>query len=235
MNIFEASQRGYKHKNLIFWMGILKSLTAPIRSDETVLDFGCGYGMFLQLLYETYRFKYAVGVDVDVESIEIANQFYSERQIDWPIKYMVPNMFEANSRHEEFDLIFSQEVFWMNQDLHAIAKLFYKMLKPGGRCYCTIGSHNRNPLWSHRKELMESQGIETNTHDIDNIAAVFTQAGFAVGMRRLPIDGYIMYHPEATTTNSRSFAELVSTTHEQKMLFYFGKHQPVGRAARLQG
>ena len=34
MDIFEAASRGYKHKNLIFWVGMLRSLTAPINVTD---------------------------------------------------------------------------------------------------------------------------------------------------------------------------------------------------------
>ena len=45
-----------------------------------------------------------------------------------------------------------------------------------------------------------------------------------------------MYHPEATpASTTSSLYELVQTTSECKMLFYFGKHQTVLLPGRLQG
>ena len=98
-----------------------------------------------------------------------------------------------------------------------------------------MGSHPDNPLWSYRREKMEAAGMTVHTWSVDQVAKEFSSVGFAVGVRRLPIDGFIMYHPESTPADSRSLYELVQTTTECKMLFYFGKHDPVQRPDRLQG
>lgn len=82
---------------------------------------------------------------------------------------------------------------------------------------------------------MDAEGRATHTWTIDQVAEAFSGVGFAVGVRRLPIEGFIMYHPETTPVESRSLSELVQTTSECKMLFYFGKHEPVARPSRLQG
>ena len=71
MDIFEAASRGYKHKNLLFWAGMLRSLAAPINRTDLVLDFGCGHGLFLQLLYEFHPYAEGVGMDRDWESINV--------------------------------------------------------------------------------------------------------------------------------------------------------------------
>lgn len=235
MDINEANRRGYKHKNLIFWLGIIDAMAMPISPQEHVLDFGCGHGLFLQLLFEINSYSKGVGIDIDEKSIDLAKSYQVERGEKFPIEYFLANNFSDEKYKENFDVIFCQEVFWMNNDLSAIAKRFYKLLKPGGRCYCTMGSHTRNPLWSHRRTLMESQGIQTNTYDLDDVAVIFSDAGFSVGMRRMPIQGFIMYHPESTKIQSRSFSELVSSTCEHKMLFYFGKNEEVQKSERLQG
>ncbi|MEI7993455.1 MAG: class I SAM-dependent methyltransferase [Methylococcaceae bacterium] len=235
MNIFDAANNGYKHKNLIFWIGMLRSLVSPINLNDRILDFGCGHGMFLQLLYDTHQFTHGVGVDLDQESIGRAKLMLSERHPNWPIDYYTSGEFNKPSFVEGFDHIFCQEILWMNPNLHDLASTLFSLLKVGGRCYCTMGSHANNPLWPYRREKMENEGVKTFTWTIDQVAKAFSDAGFAVGIRRLPVDGFIMYHPESTPENSHSLFELVQTTAECKMLFYFGKHEPVHKPERLQG
>lgn len=230
MKIYEASQRGYKHKNLIFWLAMIESLSRPINRDDTVLDFGCGSGLFLQLLYECSQYGRGYGIDTDVEAIEDALRGFDPDRV-FPITYLqtTPEDLLTQLQPEFFDVIFCQEVLWMNSHIRSIADSLFQLLKPGGRCYCTVGCHAENPLWSFRKERMKTEGCESHTHHLDEIAREFSAAGFAVGMRRLPLDGFIMFHPQATTLNSGSFSKLVSTTYEHKMLFYFGKTEPVGK------
>lgn len=134
MEIFEAASRGYKHKNLLFWVGMLRSLAAPINPTDRVLDFGCGHGLFLQLLYEFYPYADGVGIDRDFESINRARVLLSEREADWPIHYLHSDAVQSSSLNEAFDHIFCQEILWMNADLQALAKELFSMLKPGGRC-----------------------------------------------------------------------------------------------------
>lgn len=235
MEAFEASLRGYKHKNLIFWLGMLKSIVKPITKEHLILDYGCGQGLFLQLLYENYPYKKGIGFDRDKNSIDTAKTFLYERHEDWPIKYFDNDSFIPEDFQGVFDYIFCQEILWMNNDIEKLANEIYSLLKPNGCCYCTIGSHDQNPLWNFRKEKMEKEGMVTNTWNINEIAKIFSASGFAVGMRRLPIDGFIMYHPEFTEEHSNSFYELVKTSYENKMLFYFGKGDNVIKPKTLQG
>jgi SAM-dependent methyltransferase len=231
----EAVRRGYRHKNLLFWLGMIDALMDPVLPCHHVIDWGCGHGLFLQLLYEIAPYRSAVGVDRDRESLKIARDGLGQKHPEWPIRYLAVEEHESLPKGERADIIFCQEILWMNADLPALANRFYRHLKDEGCIYATMGSHTHNPLWGFRKMKMEDEGIPTCSYTIDEVAQVFAGAGFAVGLRRLPVDGFLMYHPEATPANSRSLYELVQTTSECKMLFYFGKHETVLAPARLQG
>ena len=174
-------------------------------------------------------------MDRDPESLRIARDGLVERHPDWPIRYLDSDEHESFPVREPADVIFCQEILWMNADLPALAAGLYRHLKDDGCIYATMGSHPDNPLWEFRKAKMEQEGITTYSYTIDDVAQVFTVAGFAVGLRRLPVDGFVMYHPDATPASARSLYELVQTTSECKMLFYFGKHQTVLLPGRLQG
>jgi SAM-dependent methyltransferase len=234
MKIYEASQRGYKHKNLIFWLAMIKSLSRPLGRDDVILDFGCGSGLFLQLLYESSQYGHGYGIDLDASAIADANAHLKQRD-GFPILYRKISLVDVLQQQPliKFDAIFCQEVFWMNEDLYSIACTLHALLKPGGRCYCTVGCHAENPLWSFRKDRLEVEGCEPYTHHLDEIARIFSAAGFAVGMRRLPLDGFIMFHPDATILNAGSFSKLVATTYDHKMLFYFGKTEQVAKPENI--
>ncbi len=234
MELYEASQRGYKHKNLIFWMAMIKSLSRPLDKEDVVLDFGCGSGLFLQLLYEYTPYGSGYGIDLDAKAIAQANQ-YLQACTGFPITYLQTSAEKLQQILPAlyFDVIFCQEVFWMNEDLVPVAKSLFDLLKPGGRCYCTVGCHAENPVWPFRQSRLLDEGLKPHTHRLDDIAHTFSSVGFTVGMRRLPLDGFVMFHPQATALNAGSFSQLVSSTYDHKMLFYFGKTEQVAKPENI--
>jgi SAM-dependent methyltransferase len=231
----EAVRRGYRHKNLLFWLGMLDALMDPILPTDRVIDWGCGHGLFLQLLYEVAPYRSGAGVERDKEALATARRTFTGAHPDWPIAFHTPEEYEVRPERSPADVIFCQEIIWMNSDLPALAATLHRHLRDGGCAYATMGSHPGNPLWAHRKGLIEAGGAETHSYTLDEVARVFAAIGFAVGLRRLPIPGFVMYHPDDTPRNARLLEELVHTTTEHKMLFYFGKGDPVTRSATLQG
>jgi SAM-dependent methyltransferase len=231
----EAVRRGYRHKNLLFWLGMLDALMDPVLPADRVVDWGCGHGLFLRLLYEVSPYRAGTGVERDPDALDTARRGLAAAHPEWPISYRTPDEYEALPGREPADVIFCQEILWMNRDLPALAATLHRHLRDGGCAYATVGSHPGNPLWAHRRGLIEAGGTETHSHTLDEVASAFSTAGFAVGLRRLPIPGFLMYHPDDTPRNARSLGELVETTTEHKMLFYFGKGEAVTRAATLQG
>jgi SAM-dependent methyltransferase len=234
MKIHEANKKGYKHKNLIFWLAMIESLSRPIEPEDVVLDLGCGSGLFLQLLYEENIYRQGIGIDSNAEAIEEASKNLQKR-CGAPVSYLksTPEEFLLNRQPESIDIIFCQEVLWMNQQLEPIAETIFKLLKPGGRCYLTVGNHPENPAWMIRRTRLKGCDNVPYSHLLDEIAEVFSKTGFAVGMRRMPLDGFIMFHPEETAQNVGSFSKLVSSSYEHKMLFYFGKTGQVEKSKNI--
>lgn len=234
MKIYEANRRGYKHKNLIFWLAMINSLSRPLEKTDVVLDFGCGSGLFLQLLFECNPFGRGYGIDLDSSAITSAKTTL-ENKDNYPITYHQASLEDVLDAQEKilFDVIFIQEVLWMNKDIQLISNTLFKLLKEGGRCYCAIGCHAENPVWEHRKNRITAEGHQTYTHSLDEIANTFSKSGFAVGLRRLPIDGFLMYHPETTVLNAGSFSSLAASTYEHKMLLYFGKTKQIAKPENI--
>ena len=139
----------------------------------TCLDWGCGHGLFLQLLYEIAPFRSAVGVDRDPESLRIARDGEFQRHPNWPIHYLGSEEHDSYPGREPADVIFCQEILWMNADLPALAADLYRHLRDDGCIYATMGSHPDNPLWEFRKAKMEQEGITTYSHTINEVAQVF--------------------------------------------------------------
>jgi len=157
-----------------------------------------------------------LGVDVDEKALAKARESVREGE---PLEYSTPDKLAGLEQH--FDFIFSQEIFWMVEDLPELARTLFKTLKEKGEYYATMGCHIENPLWVHRRKVLQEEGVPFFDYSLDQVADVFYAAGFEVGLKRLPVEYFSMYHPEFTKRRAQSLSKLVETTHDHKMLFSF--------------
>jgi SAM-dependent methyltransferase len=215
-HLYNAYEIGIENGNITFWTAMIHEIIPPHTGREVVLDYGSGDGQFLRLLHQMRPFSKGLGVDVDEKAVIGARTALREGE---PIEYGAPSALDALEQH--FDLIFSQEIFWMIENLPALAKTLYHVLKEKGEYYCTMGCHIENPLWPHRRRLLQEDGFKVFDYSLDQVADIFYAAGFEVGLKRLPVEYFNLYQPEFTRRRAQSLSHLVETTHTHKMLFYF--------------
>jgi SAM-dependent methyltransferase len=219
-HLYDAYAIGIESGNITFWTAMINEVIPPHTGQEVVLDYGCGDGQFLRLLYNMRPFSYGLGVDVDLTALEKARKGRREGE---PIEYATPAALEGVAN--KFDLVFSQEIFWMIEDLPGLARTIYRVIKDKGEYYATMGCHIENPLWPHRRRLLKKEGYRVFDYSLDEVAEIFYEAGFEVGLKRLPVEYFNIYHPEFTRYRAQSLARLVQTTYEHKMLFYFRRDE----------
>jgi|GEM_PF-1214005 SAM-dependent methyltransferase len=215
-NIYDAHASGIQHGNIIFWTSMIHEIIPRRTGSEVVLDYGCGDGHFLRLLHQMRPFAHGLGVDIDEAALETAR---ASRREPEPIEYA--SLTALDSLEQHFDFVFSQEIFWMIEDLPALAKTLHRVLKDKGEYYATMGCHIENPLWVHRRQVLRSEGVRYFDYSLDEVADIFYAAGFEVGLKRLPVEYFNIYHPEFTRRRAQSLSRLVQTSHDHKMLFYF--------------
>ena len=219
-HISEAHRIGIQSGNITFWIAMIRQVIKPHTGEEAVLDFGCGDGQFLRLMNNMRPFARGLGVDVDEDQVRQATIAVRESE---PIAYADPEALDREA--QAFDLAFSQEVFWMIQDLDAVARQLYAVMKEGGEYYATMGCHIENPLWVHRRRLLQEEGVPVYDRSLDEVADIFYRAGFEVGLKRLPVEYFNIFHPEVTRRRAQSLSRLVETTTDHKMLFYFRRDE----------
>lgn len=95
-------------------------------SDKSILDLGCGAGVFSREL--SIKAKRIVGIDISEKVIDYAktNNFNNN------IKYIVKNISELNEIDEKFDIVFSDMVFNYIDDYDKLLKDINKCLKENG-------------------------------------------------------------------------------------------------------
>jgi len=183
-------------------------------SASSVLDYGCNQGGFLRLLYDSHPFKSAVGIDIARESVARAELLKGHR----PIEYKVSDSAAALGRL--FDFAFSHEVLYLLPDLAAHASDIKAALRPGGAYVAAMGCHTDSAVWPRwRKLILETSSIPIYDHSLEDVARIFSQAGFSVSVRPLDLDAFM-----PVTVGSAYFPKITDQLRyysSDKVLFRF--------------
>jgi SAM-dependent methyltransferase len=154
--------------------------------DSTILDYGCNQGGFLRMMYDRNPFRAAVGIDIARESVARADLLKGHR----PIEYKVGDKAAALGR--TFDFAFSHEVLYLLPDLAQHAVDMKAALRPGGAYVAAMGCHTDSATWTHwRKLISETSSIPIYDHSLEEVARIFSAAGFTVGVRPLALDAFM--------------------------------------------
>jgi len=213
--------------NLSFWVSMIKESQKVIKENlnKKILDFGCGNGKFLHLYDLMDEFSEGYGIDLNEKLIKKAKKNNHNPKI----KYALSNDKFFEDKKEYFDVVYSQEVIYTIKDLKSHAENIFNSLKKGGFYFATMGSHIQNPLWALRRETIKKDYKEGNInyypydYSLDEVANIFYEVGFEVGLKRLPVEYFLIYHPKITREFSNSLYDLVQNTTDYKMLFLFWK------------
>lgn len=218
----QAHERVGMDGNLPFWISMIKESQKVLKPDidKSVLDFGCGDGKFLHIFDLMDKLKSGLGVELNQDLINKAD----EKNKTERIKYYFYTDKLLQNYQEHFDVVYSQEVLYTIQDLKNHAQVIFESLKKGGFYFSTMGSHIENPLWSKRRKIIKAEEkYSAYDYSIEEVAEVFYEVGFEIGIKRLPVEYFLVYHPEITRNFSNSLLNLVDTTYKNKMLFSFWK------------
>ena len=183
-------------------------------SQSTVLDYGCNQGGFLRMLYDRHPFQAGVGIDIARESVARAQLLKRQR----PIEYQAAD--HAAELGRAFDFAFSHEVLYLLPDLADHAADIKAALRPGGAYVAAMGCHTDSAVWPRwRKVIAETSSIPVYDHSLDRVAAVFSEAGFAVSVQPLALDAFM-----PVTVGSDYFPKIVDQLRyysQDKVLFRF--------------
>lgn len=154
-------------------------------TGESVLDYGCNQGGFLQMLYTKAPFSKAVGVDLASESVTFAKK----RLSNLPITLGHPD--DLDKMTGQFDTAYSHEVLYLLPDLPAHAALIERLLQPSGVYYAAIGCHTDQPLWVKWKEMIsEYSNIPVQDYSLDDYAGAFFDKKFTVSVQPYRTRGF---------------------------------------------
>lgn len=160
------------------WRGAMLDLLAP-RPGETITDVGCGTGSFAVLLKQRYPETSVIGIDPDVQALDIARDKAARAAvtIDWRQGFadiLPPDNTDAVTS----SLVFHQVPL---AGKRAGMAAMYRTLKPGGRLiFCDYGRQSGLMRLLFRLTVQRLDGIEDTQPNADGVLpGLIAEAGFA--------------------------------------------------------
>jgi SAM-dependent methyltransferase len=162
------------------WNAMLDSIDKDLAGAK-VLDVGCNRGGFLRLLVDRNAIDDGFGYDPARGAIEDARKLAGPRPLHFEVGDTVP------SGWGRFDAAFSHEVLYVLHDLPSHARAIFGALNSGASYYAVMGVHTRSPLMAEWHAANATALHLPELYDIDGVATVFHDVGFAVAAARLPV------------------------------------------------
>lgn len=221
IHISQIYERIGLNGNVSFFVSMLNEAKKVIPRDMPlkVLDFGCGYGEFLQIVDLVLQVDSAIGIDCDRDRIAYANK---GNKLGF-VRYVHDDGSLLDELDNKLDVIFSQEVLYTLNDLGSHAKATFGALKNDGFYFATMGCHTDNPFWQRRREIIKSEEkYPVNDYSLEFVTEIFSNAGFEVCLKRLPLEYFCVYGKKASEEFG-GFLDLLQHVEQHKMLFCFYK------------
>ncbi len=173
-------------------------LLTPIEVKR-ILDLGCGTGYFSKILKNiTGPDSHVVGVDPDIERLEVARKKYSVRNVE----YLHGTAEKIPSVNFKFDMVFSNHVLHWCKDKDLVLKQVSQCLKKGGM-FAFVSVHSCASLIemlsrsTEGKDLM--RGFRNKLHHISDVdfKDIAISNGFVVDYWNTEIQEYIIKDGDA--------------------------------------
>ena len=120
-----GAPREYFARSRVNWLSFL--LHEQEFFPRQIMDFGCGTGMSLSLLANTFKAEKIIGLDTSEESLAVAR----ESTGSWPVQLATPAQYVPQ---QDLDLVFCNGVFHHipAAEQGAVMNYVYRCLRPGG-------------------------------------------------------------------------------------------------------
>jgi len=175
----EVSVPAYLHKNFlvrkIFQNRIKTAYKMTSFTDKTVLDYGCGSGIFLESLSE--EISKGIGLDLD---IEIAKKIITSKNITLT---QIKNESDV-LQFTNIDIITSFDVLEHVHNLDSLVEGFNQILRPEG--FLIISGPSENSLYGFARRIAgigvkgNLKGKEEHIRDIFNIKNKILNQNFEI-------------------------------------------------------
>lgn len=177
---------------------VLRSL--DIKTKETVLDCGCGEGLYLMAMSGIFPDAAINGFDIDTSSMEVAKKHLEKANPDREfsnrvnVDFKIGNICDMPYEDNYFDKICCSEVLEHVEDDRKALNELRRILKPGGKLVVTVPNHNYPFLWDPINKIAETffkthikdgffagiWNMHLRLYDINEITGLVENAGFEI-------------------------------------------------------
>lgn len=185
-------------------------LPATRGSFDTILDAGCGAGVFSFELAKQHPEAKVTGVELEPDLVDRANEIARRANLD-NCHFEQGDVTKLDFENA-FDLVLSVDNFEHVEDDIAAMRTLLRALRPGGRLVAHVPGYERRWILLRRRVNFDVPGHVRPGYHADQLVARLREAGFEVS-------GYqYTYGPLETFTNNISY--LITGADQRRKMAY---------------
>ena len=152
-----------------------------LKNDGVLLDVGCGEGRHIFGVMQDYPLMKCVGIDMDHESIKIAEEGYDYfKSISHAgAEFLKGSAYNIPFPDNFFDLVICSEVLEHLHEYNDAVKEMHRVLKPGGKLYASVpASWPEKICWNLSKDYQNQPGGHLRIFDQKELVSEIQEEGF---------------------------------------------------------
>lgn len=170
------SQNKIVNLNNFTYKLILNTLEKYIKSNENILDIGCGAGTLA--LYCASKGSNVLGIDISPKAIKEAQQSAKNMSMN-NLKFEV-RKFPEEYPNKKFDMIICTEVIEHLEDDERALKIIYKLLKPNGIAIISTPSKNAPLYRLGLANKFDNRVGHLRRYNLEDLIKISKKSGFKV-------------------------------------------------------
>jgi len=209
-----AEDAAMQDEHGFLWRAMLDTVDVDL-AGRRVLDAGCNQGGFLRLLVDGCGIAEGRGFDPASEAVADARRLAGSRPLTFETASAVPEGWV------DFDVAFSHEVLYLLHDLGAHATSMFAALAPGAPYFAVMGVHAGSRMMTEWHASAADELSLPKLYDLDEVAATFARAGFAVSVAALELRFVPVSGGHGGHEHQRDLAGWLDYYRRDKVMFRF--------------
>lgn len=152
-------------KDELSYLNFIEKACKYLKSNDTVLDFGCGTGLVCNEIAENVKMIYAI--DISSKMIEIARNKANIRNIQ-NIDFACTTLFDERFKQNSFDVIVVLNVLHVVEETQKVIHRINELLKPEGFIVSATPCMGEKPLLNSLFTIGNKLGITPQIKSFKN-------------------------------------------------------------------